>query len=521
LQQVDNLGTAALLAQANSPIAALQQNTTLHESPFASADSARHRWQFSLRGLLLFMVSVAVGASVVEVKYLYYTHLAALEATERQQRVADSPSPQAAPRPVDLDWNSGLTAAFVFWMILGLFYQLRDQRRFLALHSQIDREQRAGLRFEVFWRAAVISLLLLYAVTALLLFQNAIALPDSEEFLIRYFGGGAAMREAILVILLILIVASVPFIPRKVRFPWLHAIIDLTACICAFGLCLYRWSDSTFTHYLTHIATYGIDIATSLNHCTINAHDYPRDCSLFFYWSLVSSGLVVFNWICLRRLADRWSPGGIRRWFWLGLFSLGIAAVSDYVLWVYLHGLRQISPAFAESGVSLPYHYWVVIGLIFLILTTALTYRMAVEKGPPSEGPCLSWRENAGKYFHEWRTFLIGLAAMDVGFRMYGVVQASLQPAVGIRRLSFFDYLGYLYVCMPAGCLWLALVVLALSRATAKQADPDGPRFDIPRLSAAKFIAIWLATAVLLVSGSLTLVWLSFALWFNPWFGGR
>ena len=37
------------------------------QSPFAPADSSRQRWQFSIRGMLIFTASVAIGLSVMQI----------------------------------------------------------------------------------------------------------------------------------------------------------------------------------------------------------------------------------------------------------------------------------------------------------------------------------------------------------------------------------------------------------------------------------------------------------------------
>jgi hypothetical protein len=365
--------------------------------------------------------------------------------------------------------------------------------------------------------------LLLYTIIEFLFFWDIVALPDNDEFIPLLFGGGRVLREAVFVLVLLLVVASVPHVARRPRWRRLGRIIEIVACACAAGLCLYRWSDITYTHHLVRFAVNGIDIATSLRHCAINAHDYPRDCALFFYWSLASVVLVIVDWILLQRLAANWSPGEIRRWIWLSLFSLGIAGIGSFVAWVYLRGLRHVAPAFADGGFSVPHHCWIAIGLLLAILTTASAYRLTIERNAIAYGPLMSWRTNRGKYYHEWRTFLVGLAATDIAFRMYEVVLATLQPQIpgGIKRFSFLGNVGAVYVWMPEGCLWLALVVLALSRAFVRRIDLENPQSDVPRLCIGKFATIWLATAVFLVLASLTLVWMSFGLWLNPWFGGR
>jgi len=73
----------------------------------------------------------------------------------------------------------------------------------------------------------------------------------------------------------------------------------------------------------------------------------------------------------------------------------------------------------------------------------------------------------------------------------------------------------------PVNCLLLSLVLLALHRAFSRRKDSKHPQAELPRINPARFVTVWFGTLAFVVSGALVLVWMSFALWFNPWWRGR
>jgi hypothetical protein len=62
---------------------------------------------------------------------------------------------------------------------------------------------------------------------------------------------------------------------------------------------------------------------------------------------------------------------------------------------------------------------WIAIATVFLVLTTAMTYPLAIERSRPPKELRVSWRGDGNKYYHEWRTVLLGLAIAIICFRIY------------------------------------------------------------------------------------------------------
>ncbi len=245
--------------------------------------------------------------------------------------------------------------------------------------------------------------------------------------------------------------------------------------------------------------------------------------NLFFWWSISSGMVVVINWAILVRLARQWPMGFKRRLMWIILLISGIAAASTFIFWLYASGLKEISPYFAESLNEAPISYWISAVLLVIILVTILTYRMAVDRGQIANMPLIQWRRNPDKYYHEWRTILV-LLTIAIAFcflnalnllRML-VSQISWDFVPPPRFLSWTD-IFYGLLGAPISCLWCALILLALHRVFARRRAPEHLQSELPRINPAKFITVWIATAAFVVSGALVLVWMSFALWFNPW----
>lgn len=485
----------------------------MSQSPFAPVETARHRWQFSLRGLLIFTASVAVGASVWQAKLASWT----------SQGTSPSFSEPSKQEFIKSGWAGGLLAVLVIWLLFGLAYQIKDLSKFLSSHRDLDPEQRFGARLEIAWRAAIVAFFAFYVLLAVLLNQGWIALPDKEDFL-NIWGGGNTAREAAMLLILILIVASVPHVRRKPRWPPLKWIINLIAWCLAIEICLMYWHDQTEIAFLVHIATISIDIARPLKFSQLDSTCYVRCSSFFYHWSIVSGAIVIFNWICLRGLARQWSKGTFRRAVWSALFLSGTAAVGSFLVWLYGRGLEQLSPHFAEVGAQQAWHGWAAIIATYFILITAVAYQLATLPDPIPRPLQRSWRANAHKYYHEWRSVLFGLAAAVVAFRIYAqyeaqqLVQRHMQPGFSFPMTPVFSprFFGEAFFFRPIDYLWLALVLISIFRALEKRADPRCPQPDVPRVNRAKFVLLWLAAAAFVITSTLALIWMSFGLWFDP-----
>jgi hypothetical protein len=343
----------------------------------------------------------------------------------------------------------------------------------------------------------------------------------------------STIRHIMLLLLLLVLVGSVPYVPRQKRSSFVHCGLYLIAYVLAIVFCLEIWMTDTAIHYLTHITTLGMDYAAPAIFSRVNPEIYNSRISIFFWWSLLSGAIVVANWAILTRLARQWSAGIVRRLLWTVLLIIGIASTSAFVIWIKIWGLRGISPDFAEVGSSAPLHCWIAASLVVLILTTVITYRMTINYDQPTDIPQSTWRLNPKKYYHERRCILLFLAIAMICFHyeIYFLVKNAIShgmSGVGLTFSSLLNswselvdsWIGIPYG-VPIDCLLLSVILLALHRAFVRREDPQQPQSELPRINSARFVTIWFAALAVIISGIPTLVWMSLALWFNPWFRGR
>jgi hypothetical protein len=466
-----------------------------------------NRWQFSLRGMFIFTLSVAVGAAVVRCNMHSWLGTGKNEYDMK----------------VGLD--GGLFAILVFWMVLGLIYQIRDLRSTLASNHTLIAEQRWGLRFEIFWRLTVTALLAMYFFISFLIDIGTLTLSE-------WAGLGwmdiSVFRVSVVILLLLVLVGSVPHIRREKPTSLFNRGLQLIVFMLAIVFCLERWIDLTFLPYLIHLATIGIDKAQPLKFASVDPRYYNFYSSLFFWWSLSSGLIVVVNWIILKQFAQQWSAGVKRRLILSGLLISGVALAGSFVIWIETTGFNKLSPFLADAGSDAPFHCWIAAALLILILASILTFRITADYNSLATSPQVSWRQNPNKYYHEkrWMLVLLAVAIVWFHFEIYFYqkdVAAKSMLAAGFnysRPLSLQELLES-WFGLPTDYLWLSLILLSLHRAFARRKDPEHHQAELPRINPARFVSVWFAALAFMISGALVLVWMSFALWFNPWWRGR
>ena len=84
--------------------------------------------------MLIFTASVAVGISVWQTKLACWSSYG-INYSHSKDDIGSS-------------WSGGLIAFFLFWMMVGLVYQIPDIRSYLAGHPHLDQEQKSGLRLD-------------------------------------------------------------------------------------------------------------------------------------------------------------------------------------------------------------------------------------------------------------------------------------------------------------------------------------------------------------------------------------
>jgi hypothetical protein len=483
----------------------------MSQQPDNHPDQKLNRWQFSLSGLLIFTVSIGIGAAVSRCDVNSWFIVPIYNPDQK----------------ICLSYAGGLLAVVVFWMILGTFHQVRDLQSVCTCFKPTAHEL-WGLRFEVFWRLGVITLITINALLSFLIDQKMIILSTWEEAA-SFWPVEGMISTAIFIMLLIAIVGSVSFARRQQRPSILHRILYVVLCILATAFCLKEWSGYAIVTHFAHVEALSTDYANSLKLTSINPRSYNFYVSIFFWWSILSGLIVIINWAILRRFARQWLAGIRQRLFWSGVLTIGVAAAIAFVIWITTYGLPKFSPYLAEAGKQAPWDCWIASAMLMIVLITLTTYRLTAEKNSITDAPQVEWRLHSQKYYHEQRWILLLLAIAILLF--HGQIILSLNNTFVPARSSNLTYnftyivtpidLLFDWILMPAGYLWLSLLLLSLHRAFARREDFQHPQAQLPQINPAKFITIWIATAAVIVSGGFVLAWTSFALWFNPWFTGR
>lgn len=473
-----------------------------------SPDSRHNRWQFSIGGMLLFTLSVAIAAAVAGTNEKSWSGILPYVDPIRDD-----------PEIVKTGLGGGLFAFLFFWIVLGVIYQIRDLRSILTSNHNLITEHRWGARLEIFWRLATTLLITSFVLMAFLIDRGAFKLSEwnvEANFLLI----GDTIHEAVWVMLLIMIIGSIPYVRREQPSSLLHRGLLLVFYVVAVVICLVTWMKETVIHHLVHISILGDDYAMPGKFSAINANSYNTIASQFFWWSLISGTIVVANLAILARLARQWSIGIRRRLLWTGLLIAGILATSAFVIWTKTRGLWEISPYFAKVENQAPLHCWIAASLLVLILTTVMTYRITIDHDPNSNTPQIKWRQNPNKYYHEWRTILLFMIITVVWYHLnqFGLLQMLFSQTPSHPNM---EIVGWLILPTPLYCLWICLILVAIHRTFARREDPKYTQTELPRINPARFLTVWFATLAVIISGIPTLVWMSFALWFNPWWRGR
>jgi hypothetical protein len=482
------------------------------QSPFASSDSPRQKWQFSIRGMLIFTASVAIGTSVSQTNISNWLTIFATQRTDFRQPI----------EIIKTGWGGGMLATLIFWLCLGLAYQIRDLWICLNANPEIDKAQKAGGQIEIVWRAGLVALLIGYASVLFLVDMRILILPESGDHDWRM---GSMLREAVLLSLLLILVRSVPAVHR-IKLP---ALVKHLFEGILYGLVVYYLSK-TLIFSLVNTAILGIDSSFPAKFSVINPRLYAHTIAIFHRWSLISALSVLVNLFVLRCLARQWSSGIKRRFFWSVLLIVGIANNFAFVIWFITIGYPTICPYLVETGGHVARHSWITLTILTAILTAVPAYRMTTERSVVAEVPAISWRRNPNKYYHEQRLILLLFVAVLLWIMADLYFEAKRNPEFPITEWgnlffrgrfyrSSWDFIDALFFgIIPVLFLWLSLLLVILHRAFARRFGPNHPPAELPRINRTKFVTIWLATLAFTISGTLTLVWMSFGLWSNPWF---
>ena len=435
----------------------------------------RPRFQFSLRGVMVFTVGVALGLSWGRIH--------------------------------GWGWHDGepIIAAAVFWIVLGLANQVRDLWAAFHRRADLTGEERWGWRFALFWRVGVAFLFLAYYLVDALKAKGLIYLP-------RYPGiegamvGSNLLRALFQLSLLIALWSGIARKLQKRQRAWPH-VAEVLGIFAGAVMCLVLCFDQTRLPFLVATSVHAIERAYPAGfHGAGIDPDIAARTGRFLWQSAFGASLVLVNLGLMRQLACQWTFGGRRRWLWAVLLFAGLAFSAGYFLWVSMSAFPAAFPSMIDAQVVGPLNVWVLVVVVVTILVTTGAYRMT--SATLDREPCraIKWRRHERAYYHERRAVML-------------LVAATISYAWG-RVLALLYADGYLWGILIFEPFYLVapILIVAWYGGLAPRPIVRAPRADTPRLPIGRFCVFWVALCVTTVTGIPMIGLFSFAIWFSPWY---
>ena len=412
----------------------------------------------------------------------------------------------AAMRQPRVEWYEGLLVSAIYWIILGLAKQIVDLRLALRGTPALSADLRTGGRFAIAWRLIAIALLVGYGTLEALRRQGLLMLPKVEGPIIDV---GQALLNLQFYFALIMVMASAPSRAKPVlEDAPLDRLLKAASWIPALGLCLFAWSRG-WMHivYLVHLAISGIEKSFLLRFGNPNiALDLAARAQWFVIHVGLAALLVPLNMGLTRRLARTWSLAGRIPWNVVACLSMSLAAATGYVAWFYSFGLAQFSPQFAESPTPVPFSVWSAAGLLLVLVSGAVSYRLVMSASVRQQTAALHWRREAWRYDHErgWTMFVLVVA---LGGKIAAAFHAGWSTTWQVTLDFFLTWQPENYVIVAA--FWLAVCALFQGFRRGRESTDIGQ----PPLVHSQFAAVWLASLLTFSLSLPVLAWFCFSLW--------
>ncbi|MCE5266633.1 MAG: hypothetical protein LLG00_01935 [Planctomycetaceae bacterium] len=454
------------------------------------------RWQFSLRGLLLFTLSVAIGLSFWKME-----HAAQLVAANKVDRSAW----WALDRH---DWYVGVLAAISFWIVLGLASQARDVWQTFRRANDATSEERWAWRFAVAWRIAICCLIGIYFLFQLLVELGFLSLGEREQTGVIT---SWQICDATLLISILTAAASSPRLAQRRRpRKWSWA-VDLLGGIAVAVLFTILLLDQMIVPAFGHIVVTGIQMAWPLDYSAgvLDAASPIREMRFF---CVATAGVISVAMSCflVRLLAHRWHAAGWQRVCVATLSMTSLAATVLLAGRVALVEVPGFSPIMAANIPMPSPPLFVAAAVLTLLLATPAARRWSECPTTGHAADVASWRGDETRYHHERLLLILFLGAVALAECVYGV-----------RRLVGTWYCSHPWRatvwCVaetPAGFLSFALILLSVQGMFSGWRKTSHPCLTHQsRLRPGLFVVLWSSlTTIVLCSAPIIAAWL-FLLW--------
>jgi hypothetical protein len=431
-------------------------------------DNPHHPWQFSLRGLFLLTLSVALGLS-------YWK--------------------------AEQDWYVGTLATLSFWIVIGLATQIRDIARAARADRDATTEERWGWRFAFAWRFAV-CLLIGASFLLRLLFRFGVLVPDNSgmscSWLSQDVWNTVSSRQIWYAVLLASLIAAIAgscgFGRHEWRRPWSWGVYVFRG-FAASALMLLMLENLLMVACLVHITIVGILLAQPLKFESDVVFAAGRVRVAQFY-NIASTGVasVFVTGILLWQLSTCWRLARWRRVCVGTLFAASLIAMVLLTTRIIAVEIPTTSPIMT-ANINMPAVPQLAAAVILVAGLAAAIARRWSE--PPGAGLSDAvWRRDEWGYYHERRplVFLLGGIAMA----KFVTLQRELFSVGGWRMLDWRD--NFYLMSSPVPALSLVLVLVASQVVFSRwMKRSDTAAAEQPRLTPALFLTVWLVLVVMIV----------------------
>jgi hypothetical protein len=462
-----------------APLSISKRCHLMLDLPTLPQEQPYRAWQFSLRGLFLLTLSVAIGLS-----YWKMIH----------------------------QWYPSTLAAISFWIVLGLTAQVRDIWRSSRHDGNLARDDRWNRRFAVVWRLAICVLIVASLLIQLLVAWQVLSQGSMESLAIYSYS--AVMWDAVFLVSIMVAVGSSPRLLRENRRSWTW-IVNLLGIIAACVFLVFRVMDCLCVVMLVHV-TIEMMLSALPAHLTT---EMLVGCTLagkerFFDLTLASLVAMLVSCSLLWLLSRRWRKSAWQRACLVVLFVGSLAATILLTARVVLVEVPRITPVLA-AHIRMPVPTQLTAAaVLMLIVATVIARRWSRTPDGASYGHEV-WRRDEKRYYHEWRLLQAILGGVSLLWFFLAAIRLLDISSLGSLRWADWSAIGYL-IAVPQGCLPLALAILAIQGVfSGRRKRQDVVTAEQPSLSPGLFAIVWTAILTSLVCSAPLLGAWGLALWFQ------
>jgi hypothetical protein len=435
--------------------------------------------------------------------------------------IGASPKDNSAPtltifgwKNAELNWHYALLSAASVAVIAGLFKEIAQLRKWQPLDGADGRSLLFAKKFAVLWRGAVCGLLIVCLITALLIAQRVVKLPETEtRFSYELFPYAAWVVCLIVVLSVSVVRLKRPNFangkPRRETALWIAGVL-LAALILL---------DVLLVHSLVHIATAGIEYAQPLTHQRQEAFPNHRAEGFRTFWlSAAAMGCVVLSAASLMYLNRRRILTLSKKVSGYVVFGVSLLIASAFVVWYYAFEFQRVSPDLASVGVGSNPVEWLAGFILAATVTTVGAYRLTVSDRRTVSIPINIGNENNRRSTYESAGCLLLLAGAVVIY-----VGAVLRTYLTLTRGWFWSpQTAEVLVGMvrePSVMLLLAVLLVSAQIALIRWRRRHEPtEWFIAALEPQRFVWNWIALAALVCVSIPTIAAFLFLFWCGPWY---